>query len=828
MRRPAILVLLLLPFLTSVSVAAPTATLEILKVDDAGNPLIGACFQLYLDAGGGSRGEYRNAKCDQDDGKEDGTIAIRNLEPGNYVLEENRPPAGYVRGPDTPVTVNDAPVTTITVPNQREAGTPPVAPTAPVSTPLPSPNASPVAIASPQATPEIVERRVDIGGRSLFMTCAGAGSPTVILEAGGPGRPSTAWAEVLPEVARTTRVCSYDRAGLGQSDPAPEGERTAQDSVNDLRDLIEQAPIDCPCVLVGESWGGIIVRLYASQYASDVAGLVLVDSPPPGFIDRFLELVPEGDPEREILLGTEERERMNQNASLRQVDVVPPPSGTVPAIVITHGLLLGFSPDLPVEELETAWREGQTEHARTLNGRLVVAGKSGNDVVGDQPDIVVDAIAQVVSIVRDPTTAQGALLVETVDQSGKPLPGACYQVYEDAGNGARGSFRGGACDLADGADDGVTTVAPLPAGDYLAEQWQGPPGYKPVADTPVTVQGLGTDLTVTNEPALAVSAGLEALGGASSEAFAVNANGQVVGAADLESGERHAVLWTDGTPVDLGTIGGTLSVARDINDAGQVVGYGQNQEGVERAILWPSGAPGDITDLDALGGQSSHAYAINEAGMIVGDAETSEGAMHAALFADGAVTDLETLGGASSLATGINESGQIVGASDTDMGEYHAFLIAGEEMTDLGTIGGIYSAAYAINDAGLVVGESRTLEGEMHAVIWQDGQPRDIHPDGATDSTAYGVNSAGQVIGLYRTEDGETHLFLWADGTLTDQGPVGGPLSMVHDLNDAGVAVGADAADDEALRAVTWQLGAVAARQTPQPITAATNAAPPS
>ncbi len=99
------------------------------------------------------------------------------------------------------------------------------------------------------ATPTSSGNRVDIGGRALFISCIGTGSPTVVLEAGS-GNSADTWAGVQPEIARFTRVCSYDRAGLGQSDPAPAGVRTVQDSVDDLHALTRRGGYlrsDGPC-----------------------------------------------------------------------------------------------------------------------------------------------------------------------------------------------------------------------------------------------------------------------------------------------------------------------------------------------------------------------------------------------------------------------------------------------------------------------------------------------------------------------------------------------------------------------------------------------------
>ncbi len=191
------------------------------------------------------------------------------------------------------------------------------------------------------ATPMPVDDRIDIGGRALFLSCTGTGAPTVVLEAGG-GNSAETWAGVQPQVTRFTRVCSYDRAGLGQSDPAPAGVRTVQDSVDDLHALLAAAGISDPIVLAGHSLGGLIVRLYASQYPADVVGVVLAA----GF----------------------------------------------------HGAA-GAPPDPVCEDL---WAELQREQARVLDARFIAVPEADHFLQHDRPELVVQAIRQVVEAVRDP------------------------------------------------------------------------------------------------------------------------------------------------------------------------------------------------------------------------------------------------------------------------------------------------------------------------------------------------------------------------------------------------------------------------------------------
>lgn len=119
------------------------------------------------------------------------------------------------------------------------------------------------------------QRLVDIGGRRLNIVCTGTGSPTVILEAGLLAD-SGAWRLVQPSLSQSTRVCSYDRAGLGFSDPAG-SPRDAAAIVSDLHALLRRAGIAPPYVLVGWSSGGLYTRLYQYRFPNEVVGLVEVD-----------------------------------------------------------------------------------------------------------------------------------------------------------------------------------------------------------------------------------------------------------------------------------------------------------------------------------------------------------------------------------------------------------------------------------------------------------------------------------------------------------------------------------------------------------------------
>jgi pimeloyl-ACP methyl ester carboxylesterase len=260
-------------------------------------------------------------------------------------------------------------------------------------------------------------RQVDIGGHSIFLRCGGRGSPTVLLEAGAGWR-SNVWDKVLEGVAAFTRVCTYDRAGLGQSEPRPRP-RTIQDMVTDLHVLLWTAGIPAPFVMVGHSLGGFIVRLFTHRYPGEVVGMVLVDVPHPEYPKRALELMPPaaaGDGEElceareyftQLVQGTDDPaqhpEGLRFGVSLAQVAGVGA-LGSIPLAVLSAGWAEPYSADFPAElgaRLDRL-REAQQEDLVALSSRgwRVIADQSGHMIQHDQPELVIDAIHRVVEEVR--------------------------------------------------------------------------------------------------------------------------------------------------------------------------------------------------------------------------------------------------------------------------------------------------------------------------------------------------------------------------------------------------------------------------------------------
>ena len=251
---------------------------------------------------------------------------------------------------------------------------------------------------------------LEVHGHKLYFECAGRGSPTVVLEA-GLGGDHSAWEFVAPELAKTTRVCAYDRAGNGLS-PLHPTRRTADEEVDDLHDLLSGAAIETPYVLVGHSYGGMLVHLYASEHPRDVAGVVLVDSANPDQARRFLAALPPPQPHEDEIV-TRLRQTLRQapanpegvdwNASAAQVSKAGR-LGAVPLVVITAGE--EDSPGLPYGlklVLDQTWLSLQDDLARLSTDAVhVIATTSPHAVMSPlgQPPLVVEAIRRVVRAAR--------------------------------------------------------------------------------------------------------------------------------------------------------------------------------------------------------------------------------------------------------------------------------------------------------------------------------------------------------------------------------------------------------------------------------------------
>lgn len=267
---------------------------------------------------------------------------------------------------------------------------------------------------------------VDVGGYRLHINCTGEGSPTVVIESGW-GDFSAAWGWVQPEVAKTTRVCTYDRAGMGWSESSPEP-RTAREFAKELHTLLEKANVPGPYVLVAHSLGGYTMRVYAHDYPEQVAGLVLIDAqdlpasdaatfnpaPKPGknslpsLVARIglvrllagpldaIKNLPEGDKQAYTAYAVtprgaqtfldEGRGMSEGGAQAKEVDSL----GTLPLIVLSRG-----------KDQDAKHTAAQADLLQlSTNSQQYFADESGHSIHIEQPDAAVDAILKMVEMVR--------------------------------------------------------------------------------------------------------------------------------------------------------------------------------------------------------------------------------------------------------------------------------------------------------------------------------------------------------------------------------------------------------------------------------------------
>lgn len=274
-----------------------------------------------------------------------------------------------------------------------------------------------VTTACAASTPTIIptlsnpfDQKVDVCGYALHIRCTGQGSPTVIVETGfgepGVGRETSSWINVINEIEKKTRICVYDRAGLGSSDVAPGENRTSQDMAKDLHTLLVNANIPGPYILVGHSLGGFNVLVFASEYADKVVGMVLVDSSHPdqwSAIDAVLPPESPDEPESlkriRIIPPASLPEKMDILASINQVRAVKS-LGNLPLVVLSHSPTWSIDPDLSPElsrKIEQVWENQQNDLASlSTNSTHVIATKAGHYIQVDEPQIVIDAILKVI------------------------------------------------------------------------------------------------------------------------------------------------------------------------------------------------------------------------------------------------------------------------------------------------------------------------------------------------------------------------------------------------------------------------------------------------
>ncbi|MGH6971242.1 MAG: alpha/beta fold hydrolase, partial [Caulobacteraceae bacterium] len=220
---------------------------------------------------------------------------------------------------------------------------------------------------------------IDIGGRRLHLLRRGEGAPTVVLEAGGGGGSSTQDWPLLNRVAQFTHVLSYDRAGLGWSDPSPEP-KTINGIVGDLDALLSSARESPPYVLVGGSFGGLLVRAFCRRFPDNVAGAVFLDaSDEAKYYPTMRRMLPVHAAELEREADRAERGEVLAEAEPRIAAARGLDETTKSAM--RHVVTLRSHFEAALDELLTATRAGPEETAPgepgSLGGRPVLVLSAG-------------------------------------------------------------------------------------------------------------------------------------------------------------------------------------------------------------------------------------------------------------------------------------------------------------------------------------------------------------------------------------------------------------------------------------------------------------------
>lgn len=252
-----------------------------------------------------------------------------------------------------------------------------------------------------------VDGMIQTGRGRFYARVVGQGQPVILLEAGA-GDDHTTWDGIQPAVAAFTRVCSYDRAGLGRS-PAALRPRTIQQMVADLQALLDATQLSPPYILVGHSLGCLVHRIYAQQFLARVAGMVCIEGPHPHQGERFAAALaatgfathPGVQPIRRMARGVDPADHpdgLDFAASLAMVDDTF--MLQVPLMVLADRKPAAqMFPDLPLvaaQAFAQTWQEMQAELVGlSTQGTQIVVDQSGHYIHWKQPQVVIDAIRRV-------------------------------------------------------------------------------------------------------------------------------------------------------------------------------------------------------------------------------------------------------------------------------------------------------------------------------------------------------------------------------------------------------------------------------------------------
>lgn len=241
---------------------------------------------------------------------------------------------------------------------------------------------------------------VEVDGSRVMTRCGGDRSGPSVLLVSGLGMPmDTSWDAVQGQIAEFARVCAYDRLGVGGSGRPPRAQ-TFDDMAVLLEGVVDKLGLDPPVLLVAHSLGGMVAAAYAAQHRDDVAGLLLLDAPGPGYAESVLDRLPrspdkKGGPERDVwekrLSPVDNKERLDGRSAFAAADELVP-LGDMPVVAMTHSIPEHPKTTTPRQQadLESAWELGQNRWlALSSNSLLERVDLAGHDIQLDRPDAVV-------------------------------------------------------------------------------------------------------------------------------------------------------------------------------------------------------------------------------------------------------------------------------------------------------------------------------------------------------------------------------------------------------------------------------------------------------
>jgi pimeloyl-ACP methyl ester carboxylesterase len=237
------------------------------------------------------------------------------------------------------------------------------------------------------------EMMVQINDCRLFAKLVGnkTGKPTIVMDA-GYGDYSKAWDKVIDELSGMSNVLIYDRAGLGKSEPT-NAPRTSREMVKELNQLLKEAKVKPPYILVGHSFGGVNARLYATEFQREVCGIVLIDSTPENYRERFLPTMSE---EFQRLYNKQFVHEGNYDEFMESLKQIKDSKTklSIPLIVLSAGQKAHYS-----KASQELWNVMQSELLDlSADAEFIIAENSAHYIQNDQPEVVIDAVRRLIDL----------------------------------------------------------------------------------------------------------------------------------------------------------------------------------------------------------------------------------------------------------------------------------------------------------------------------------------------------------------------------------------------------------------------------------------------